>query len=790
MNLRRRQVVITGKERRTADDAAKGGSMQGQRYYLIYFDESGEMNSMDLSVYGQRRILIGKSSEQADIALPSEVISRVHASLLVTSEGIVYQDLHSRNGTDIVEFGSVHRLRQTDESVLLTNSAFLNVGGREGFFFFVRTMRSSEQWKRIAITSKPLTIGRLSDSDIVLNHPAVSKNQAQLYMKGKNVYLTDSGSYNGTRVNGHRIRGTVQLKNFDIIQIVDFQLIVSGGILYYSTAVHGIHLVAQDIVKQVGKNRKVLLDHVDVEIKSNEFVAIIGGSGAGKTTLMNAISGFDPDCAGTITFNGIDLKKKFNTLKDLIGFVPQQDIIYENLTLHDMLLYTAQMKMPKDTGRKEIERKITEVLEMVELEQHASTYIRKLSGGQKKRASIAVELLADPKLFFLDEPTSGLDPGTEKNLMMLLNRLAKLRDKTIVMVTHTTQSLQLCDKVIFMGPGGHLCFYGTVDQARMFFQTDDLVDIYNIIAKDPAMWAIQFKNCMEDEKRKIDSSGDDQVPAKRKIAWIRQWSVLTRRYLRLILNDRMRLLILLAQPAIIGALLTVVADDKVFDIYESTQSMLFSLSCAAIWIGLFNTIQEVCKERVILKREYMANLKLPMYILSKVAVQTVLAVIQAVILTMIFLLVIGKSREGIFFDDFTLEIMVTVWLTIMASMSMGLVISSIVKTGDKAMTLAPFVLIVQLLFSGILFELENAANVFSWFTTSRWSVEALGSIADMNSLDMQMKEKIPTLMTVEKDIYEHTAGHLLNDWMILAVMAVVCIVASGILLVNIKNDRR
>ena len=166
------------------------------------------------------------------------------------------------------------------------------------------------------------------------------------------------------------------------------------------------------------------------------------------------------------------------------------------------------------------------------------------------------------------------------------------------------------------------------------------------------------------------------------------------------------------------------------------------------------------------------------------------AAIQAVILTMIFLLVIGKSREGIFFDDFTLEIMVTVWLTIMASMSMGLVISSIVKTGDKAMTLAPFVLIVQLLFSGILFELENAANVFSWFTTSRWSVEALGSIADMNSLDMQMKEQIPSLMTVEKDIYEHTAGHLLNDWMILAVMAVVCIVASGILLANTKNDRR
>ena len=100
---------------------------------------------------------------------------------------------------------------------------------------------------------------------------------------------------------------------------------------------------------------------------------------------MNAISGFDRQCSGQITFNGIDLHKEFNTLKDLIGYVPQQDIIYENLTLHDMLYYTAQMKMPKDTDKAEIEKKIREALEMVELQEHAATYIRKLSGGQKKR---------------------------------------------------------------------------------------------------------------------------------------------------------------------------------------------------------------------------------------------------------------------------------------------------------------------------------------------------------------------------------------------------------------------
>ena len=766
--------------------------MQEKRNYLIYFDEGGEMHSIDLSSFGRRQITIGKSADRADIPLPSSVISRVHGSLTLTPQGVVYQDLGSRNGTDIVEFSHVHRLINTNESVLLSNSAFLNVGGKEGFFFFVRSLTPSEQWKRIAVSSKPLLIGRRRDCDIVLDHPSVSKLQAKLFSKDKRVYLTDCESYNGTRVNGHRISGTVQLQNFDVIQIMNFQMIVSAGILYYSTAVHGIHLVASDVLKKVGKNQKVLLNHVDVEINSNEFVAIIGGSGAGKTTLMNAISGFDKDCSGQITFNGIDLHKEFNTLKDLIGFVPQQDIIYENLTLHDMLYYTAQMKMPKDTDKSEIERKISEVLEMVELKEHASTYIRKLSGGQKKRASIAVELLADPKLFFLDEPTSGLDPGTEKNLMMLLNRLAKLQDKTIIMVTHTTQSLQLCDKVVFMGPGGNLCFYGTVDQAKMFFQTDDLVDIYNIIAKDPSMWAQQFRNCMEEERRKTIRTEDDDVAKKKKTAWVRQWSVLTRRYMKLILNDRIRLLILLAQPAIIGALLGVVADDRVFEIYESTQSMMFSLSCSAIWIGLFNTIQEVCKERVILKREYMANLKLPMYVLSKVTIQTFLAAIQAIILTLIFLFAFGKNCDGILFDNCTPEILFTIWLTIMASMAMGLVISSIVRSGDKAMTLAPFVLIVQLLFSGILFELKGVSKVLSWFTASRWSVEALGSIADMNTLVYRLKDAKPflDLPTEFKDIYDHTANHLMQDWGILIIMTVACIILARILLVNVKNDRR
>lgn len=208
---------------------------------------------------------------------------------------------------------------------------------------------------------------------------------------------------------------------------------------------------------------------------------------------MSAISGFDKEFTGAVYCNGVNLIEQFHSLKSIIGFVPQQDIIYENLTLKRMLLYTAKLKMPKDTQRQEMEQRIHAVLKMVDLEEHQNTYIRKLSGGQKKRASIAVELLADPKLFFLDEPTSGLDPGTEKNLMMTLSKLSKEQNKTIVMVTHTTQNLHLCDKIIFMGPGGRLCFCGNVEEAKKFYQTDDLVNIYNMIAENPELWQRRFE---------------------------------------------------------------------------------------------------------------------------------------------------------------------------------------------------------------------------------------------------------------------------------------------------------
>ena len=503
---------------------------------------------------------------------------------------------------------------------------------------------------------------------------------------------------------------------------------------------------------------------------------------------MNAISGFDKDITGEVYFNGIRVHEHFNELKNLIGYVPQEDIIYENLTLRRMLYYTAKLKMPPDTTKREINDRIEQVLNMVELSAHQNTYIRKLSGGQKKRASIAVELLADPSVFFLDEPTSGLDPGTEQKLMITLNKLSKSQGKTIVMVTHTTQSLQLCDRVIFMGRGGHLCFFGTTEEAKMFFDTENLVDIYNMITDEPELWAEQFSNCMGAEwaSRQPESGKISRHRSKAKLS---QMMILIIRYMELIKNDLQRLLLLFTQPILIALLLSIVANENVFCLFDDTQSILFSLSCAGIWIGLFNSIQEICKERAILKREYMGNLKLSYYTVSKFFVQTLLGAVQALLMTAIFSTTVGHAAEGIMRSDPFLENFITIWLTIEASMAIGFVISALVKNGDRAMTMAPFVLIVQLLFSGILFKLQGLGSKIAYFTVSKWSVESLGSIAVLNDLPHKIQKEMPVGID-SNDIFYSSAGHLIQAWMILAGMMVVCGVICAIFLRSLSKDSR
>ena len=346
-----------------------------------------------------------------------------------------------------------------------------------------------------------------------------------------------------------------------------------------------------------------------------------------------------------------------------------------------------------------------------------------------------------------------------------------------------------------MGTGGRCCFSGTLEEAKMFFDTENLADAYNVVSADSKSWESQFAK-FQKKDYEIQETGEqkgakEEKPQKgKRTSAVRQLAILTQRYMELIKNDMMRLAILMLQPVIIGLLLYMVADENVFDVYEDTKTMMFALCCSGIWIGLFNSIQEICKERNILRREYMTNLKLPVYVLSKFLVQAIIGLVQAAFLSGVFLAAIGKNGTGLFLDSFIPEIMFTVWIVILASEAMGLAVSANARSGDKAMVAAPFILIIQLLFSGILFKLEGFGEYISYATISRWAVEALGSIVDLNGLPLKMQEEYPMITHEAEEFFEAVQGHAASCWGILAGMTVLFLAVSMMSLRRLPKDSR
>lgn len=761
--------------------------------YLIIIDTFGKVSEISLEEFGKSRVSFGRSSAENDIVIPSPVVSSHHGKFKIENDTLLFADVGSTNGTILEADGFRRFYRGNRQYVQVKSGNMLRIQPQSGetadnsILILYANSVGEGNWQRFPLLAATTKIGRDRSNDIVLSHPAVSRFHASLIRTEKGFVLVDENSSNGIFINGRKVNQQQRLREKDTINIANHILIYSKGLIFYKNAVQGINIEISDVSKEVGKGKRIL-NNVSATIESNEFVAIIGGSGAGKTTLMNAISGFDPKYTGLVQFNGVDVKAQFSILKNYIGYVPQEDIIYENLTLRKMLYYTAKLKMPGDISKDEINKRIDDVLATVELSEHQNTYIRKLSGGQKKRASIAVELLADPSVFFLDEPTSGLDPGTEQKLMITLNKLSKT-GKTIIMVTHTTQSLELCDRVLFMGRGGNLCFSGTPGEARMFFGTDNLVDVYNMTTDEPEMWAEQFRRVSDDGSSSNNNTQEVPGPKKKSPA-LSQLGILIRRYFELIRNDMQRLLLLFVQPVFIAMLLALVSNEKVFYLYDDTKSILFSLSCAGIWIGLFNSIQEICKERAILKREYMSNLRLPLYTASKFFVQTVLGLLQALLMVLIFTLMVGQPIQGVLFSNPFWENVITVWFTIEASMAIGFVVSALVKNADRAMALAPFVLIIQLLFSGILFKLEGLGNTISYVTVSKWSVEALGITSVLNDLPRNIQKTLPTAALVPEEIFEAVPAHLLLTWGIMLGMTLLCAILCTFLLKRVSKDGR
>src|SRR5437764_10125180 len=229
----------------------------------------------------------------------------------------------------------------------------------------------------------------------------------------------------------------------------------------------GVRIDVADLSRRVrlrSGEERVLLDAASFTVAPGELVAIIGPSGAGKTTLLETIAGLSPASSGSVRFDGIDLRANVHMFRGVLGYVPQDDIIHADLPLENTLRYAARLRLPSSVSRAEMDAAVRGAMDGVGLSGQADVRVGSLSGGQRKRASIAVELLTQPHVFFLDEPTSGLDPVTSAELVARLRRLAD-GTATVVFTTHSIADLTHCDRVVFMARGGSVGFVGTLDEA-------------------------------------------------------------------------------------------------------------------------------------------------------------------------------------------------------------------------------------------------------------------------------------------------------------------------------------
>ena len=755
-------------------------------YYITVF-YGDTTSTINLSEYKRNLFTFGSDAEN-DIVIKSDNIDKEQGYFELTDFGIQAVNTSKK-------FQMVGNDNKPFEDLYLSGGSFIKIINPDdtdlsnSILFIMSIGENLDEWKSYPIAPGLNTIGSSNSCDLVLPSDGVAKKHASISSTRKHFTIKDENSLNGTFVNGRQLISlqNAELNDFDIILIGNSKIIFHNNHLYYQIYQRGIQLDAVDIVKRVKIKFKTkeISSHVTMEVKPSEFVAFVGGSGAGKTTFMKCISGVNSPSSGKVLLNGENLHEDYEYLKYNIGYVPQEDIVYSNLTLHDMLKFTAKLRMPDNSTKAERTKKIQEVLDIVQLSEFENSYIRQLSGGQRKRASIATELIADPSLIFLDEPTSGLDPDTERSVMQTLQKMSRM-GKTIILVTHNTLNLHLCDKVAFFGAGGKLCFYGKPKEALDFFGVTDFVDIYTLLSEDVNKWHEKFHDLYgEKEQEIIDKYSipkpiGNRVPHKRK-SFIKQLITLIIRYIKLISNDFMQLLLLFAQAPIVGLLLTTVTNDQLYKSYDDTKAVLFSLGCASIWLGLLNSVQEICKEKVILQKEHMSDLKLSTYLLSKFIVQGLLAFIQATLMVGVFQKIVGASENNILLGSFW-DIQIICFLSILSAAALGLFISSLVRNSNLAMSIIPLILVPQLLFSGMLFKLDGVADFISNFVLCRWSVEGLGTSANLNDLTHMVQTINPLLKVDPEDYFAFTSEHFVHVILIISLMTLVLMVLSYIVL--------
>ncbi|MGE3074051.1 MAG: ATP-binding cassette domain-containing protein [Dehalococcoidia bacterium] len=660
-----------------------------------------------------------------------------------------------------------------------------------------------------------LRVGRDPANDLVVPELIVSRFHAELRrFPDGTTQLVDLGSHNGTFVNGQRI-AAANLLDLDLVSFAGSQFRFVHGTL--SRQVEPAEVAFAALGVSAGFGDHTLVHDVSFPLQLGSLLAIVGPSGAGKSSLLNVLTGLRQPMAGTVYFAGRDLHAGYSELKGRIGFVPQDDIVHPDLTVVQSLEFAADLRFAPDVTSAERKARIVEVLEELELSHRRDVQVRKLSGGERKRVSVGLELLTQPTLLLLDEPTSGLDPGRERNLMELLRRLAD-GGRVVVVVTHSVDSIRLCDRVLFLAPGGRVAYFAPPSLAHAYFERDDYQEIFRDLSeRDPQEWNNRFqadsisRHFVSDPLKGYSAAPADsarKAPQLTPQRWARQFSMLTRRNVRVLAADRVSVSTMLLAGPLLGLLAlwrlptNELAKLPVFQLRLLSQAslVLFVVMLCMTLLGLSNGIREISKESKILNRELAVGLSPSAYMFSKALYLGVITILQAVILVPIALARQGGPPDALLLGSPLLEIVVAAALAGTAALALALFVSAALRSTAAALASLPLLLAFQVLFgSAGLFpgtEEQPVLREVGYASSAGWGFAAAASTSELNELQRSNNTaaKIPVVRLDQPEqairaLLQPESGparfnHTRKAWLIsagaLVGITVLCFVGAGL----------
>ena len=642
------------------------------------------------------RLLLGRATGKGRFSIDHSSVSEMHAEVVIGADGrATLTDRKSLNGT------FVNGERVT--SKVLEEGDLVQLGACESYLLLFRDSRPREQkLSEIDLNQPVIQLGRNPSNTIRLEHPTVSALHAEIHKSNGNFELIDLESSNGTFVNGVRIKRRV-LQRRDRISLGAMHFVFNGQQFEQQADGTRIRLVAQQLRAeardfQTGRTLR-LLDDISLVLEPCEFVGLLGPSGAGKSTLMDALNGFRPAAQGKVLLNDRSLYEYLAVLRTLIGYLPQDDILHRSLTVRECLFYSARLRLPDDYADAEIRTRVNEVMRNLELSERAENCIHQLSGGQRKRVSLGIELLSKPSLLFVDEPTAGQDPRTEAKLMELFREIAN-KGATVVINTHLLGSFSLLDKVAVL-VRGKLAFFGPSQEMLPYFKAQRPQEVFDRLHEQtPEHWADTYRQSSLCQQYINDAIGQEPSPARSKVqlspkelkvrhSGIRQFFTLLSRQLALKVKDKGNVAALLVPPALIAILVGAMKQGP------NEPKALFMMVLVALWFGCSACVREIVDETAVYRRERQRDLKIGSYLASKLAYLVCVAGLQTGLF--VGVMTIMGTQEGHFLAAWGLT-----WLLGIQGGLIGLLISSLASTAEKALYAFPLTMIPQLLLAGLL----------------------------------------------------------------------------------------